>query len=41
MNAILECNNLTKSFGHTHALTSVNLSIGRGQIVGLLGPNGS
>lgn len=41
MNAILECNNLTKSFGKTQALVGVNLSIPRGQIVGLLGPNGS
>jgi ABC-2 type transport system ATP-binding protein len=41
MNTILECRNLTKSFGTTKALDNINLSIERGRIVGLLGPNGS
>lgn len=41
MNQILECKGLTKCFGSLKALDSVNLSIGRGRIVGLLGPNGS
>jgi len=41
MNPIFECKNLTKCFGTTKALYSVNLSIGPGRIVGLLGPNGS
>ena len=41
MNRILECKQLTKSFGTTKALDAVDLSIGRGRIVGLLGPNGS
>lgn len=41
MTAILECNNLTKSFGGTHALNGINLQMQRGRIVGLLGPNGS
>ncbi len=41
MNNILECKNLTKNFGTTTALKDVNLTIGRGRIVGLLGPNAS
>lgn len=39
--AVLECQNLTKTFGSTVALNSVTLSIPRGCIVGLLGPNAS
>lgn len=41
MNNILECKNLTKTFGTKKALNNVNLSIERGKIIGLLGPNGS
>ncbi|NLI60000.1 MAG: ABC transporter ATP-binding protein [Clostridiales bacterium] len=41
MNNILECRDLSKNFGPTRALMDVNLSIGRGKIVGLLGPNAS
>lgn len=41
MNNILECKSLTKTFGTTIALKDVNLKIGRGRIVGLLGPNAS
>ncbi len=41
MNTILECRGLTKKFGHIPALDNVNLNIGRGKIVGLLGPNAS
>lgn len=41
MSSILECKNLTKSFGSKKALDNVNLSVARGRIVGLLGPNGS
>lgn len=41
MSAILECNNLNKSFGRIHALRGINLSVERGRIIGLLGPNGS
>ncbi len=39
--AILECKNLSKAYGKDLALNNINLSIGRGKIVGLLGPNGS
>lgn len=38
---ILECHNLYKRFGNTVALEDINLEIGRGKIIGLLGPNGS
>lgn len=38
---ILECERLTKKFGATTALDGVSLSVGRGKIIGLLGPNGS
>ena len=41
MSNLLECKNLTKTFGSTIALMNVNLEIGRGRIVGLLGPNAS
>lgn len=38
---ILQCNNLTKKFGAKAALDNVSISLGRGKIIGLLGPNGS
>jgi len=41
MNPILECIGLTKNYGDRTALSNFNLSLDRGQIVGLLGPNGS
>lgn len=41
MRNILECENLSKHFGPVKALDSVTLSIPRGRITGLLGPNGS
>ena len=41
MNPILECHGLTKKYGDFSALTDLNLTLGRGQIVALLGPNGS
>lgn len=41
MNTILECNQVTKRFSGLTALSSVNLSLGRGKVIGLLGPNGS
>ncbi|WP_179117708.1 ABC transporter ATP-binding protein [Clostridium sp. BL-8] len=40
-NPILECKNLAKSFANADALKGINLTIGRGKIIGLLGPNGS
>lgn len=42
MTPIVECNGLGKLYGkQRRALKNLNLSIGRGRIVGLLGPNGS
>jgi ABC-2 type transport system ATP-binding protein len=41
MSAIMECRDLTKSFGSLKALNQINFSIEPGRIVGLLGPNGS
>ncbi len=38
---LLCLNKLSKQYGHKYALKDVDLSIGRGKIVGLLGPNGS
>lgn len=38
---LVVCNGLTKYFGGVKALGDLNLTIGRGRIVGLLGPNGS
>ncbi len=42
MNPILECYGLTKSYNKMYnALNNLNLTLKRGQIIGLLGPNGS
>ncbi len=38
---LIVCTDLSKRFGLKKALDGVNLAIGRGRIVGLLGPNGS
>lgn len=38
---MIECNNLTKRFGHFTAVDNVSLNIKRGSIFGFLGPNGS
>ena len=39
--ALLECKQLSKSYGATVALDGVDLTVEPGRIVGLLGPNGS
>ena len=39
--SLFECRDLVKHFGNIKALDGVSLSIERGKIVGLLGPNGS
>ena len=42
MNPILECSGLCKQYtSGCYALNNLNLSLERGQIIGLLGPNGS
>ncbi len=38
---LLVCNGLTKLFGTKQALTGIDLTLGSGKIIGLLGPNGS
>ena len=38
---LIVCRDLVKDYGKFTALAQVNLTIGRGRIVGLLGPNGS
>ncbi|MFA9381241.1 MAG: ABC transporter ATP-binding protein, partial [Acetanaerobacterium sp.] len=38
---VFECKNLSKSYSGKPALSGVNMTVGRGRIVGLLGPNGS
>jgi simple sugar transport system ATP-binding protein len=38
---LVEMRNIEKSYGRVHALRGVNLSIRRGEIVGLLGDNGA
>lgn len=40
MNAI-EVNNLSKSFGRVRALDAVSFSVGRGELFGLIGPDGA
>lgn len=42
MKPILECQGLSKKYTNTlYALNNLNLTLERGQIIGLLGPNGS
>ena len=38
---LIVCEGLSKRFGMKYALDHVDLTIGRGRIIGLLGPNGS
>ena len=39
--ALLECRGLVKRFSQVTALDGVELTLGRGKIIGLLGPNGA
>jgi ABC-type multidrug transport system ATPase subunit len=41
MDAMIECEDLTKRFGTFTAVDHVSLSVGKGSIFGFLGPNGS
>lgn len=38
---VFQCTELTKKFGAKYALDNVNIAVGPGKVVGLLGPNGS
>ena len=40
-NELVICQRLTKNYGKKTALNNLNLTLGRGQFIGLLGPNGS
>ncbi|MQA08831.1 MAG: ATP-binding cassette domain-containing protein [Pseudonocardiaceae bacterium] len=40
-NTMIEASNLTKTFDDVHALRDVSLSVGKGQVAGLLGHNGA
>ena len=39
--ALISCQGLSKAYGRKRALEGLDLEVGRGRIVGLLGPNGS
>jgi ABC transporter DrrB family efflux protein len=41
VSGMIEVEDLTRSFGTTHALAGVSLSVRPGEVVGLLGPNGA
>jgi ABC-2 type transport system ATP-binding protein len=41
MNAVIDVSGLTKSFGGKRVVDDVSLRVGKGQIYGFLGPNGS
>lgn len=41
METVLTISNLTKHFGHIRAVNNLNLEVRRGQVFGMLGPNGS
>jgi ABC-type multidrug transport system ATPase subunit len=41
LNEILRINNVSKRYGHVKALNNVSLQINKGEIYGILGPNGS
>jgi oleandomycin transport system ATP-binding protein len=41
MDTVIEVSGLRKAFGSTHALAGIDLAAPRGQVLGLLGPNGS
>jgi branched-chain amino acid transport system permease protein len=38
---VVECADVTRSFGGVHALRGVSLTIEQGELIGLVGPNGS
>jgi len=38
---MIRCVNLSKSYGNVRALDTMNIEVGKGQIYGLIGPNGT
>ncbi len=38
---LLKLENITKTFGNTHAVSQASFSVGAGEVVGFLGPNGA
>lgn len=38
---MIECVNLSKSYGNVRALDNLTITVGRGQVYGLIGPNGA
>jgi len=41
MSVLLEVRNITKTFGGLAAVQDLSLAVGKGEILGLIGPNGS
>ena len=41
MNELIRCTGLTKKYGNVLALNNIDLTVERGKIIGILGPNGS
>ena len=40
MSSVLKVSNLTKDFGGLRAVDNVSFEVGKGEFVGLIGPNG-
>ena len=41
MSAILTVENLGISFGSNHVLKDINFTLGEGEVLGVIGPNGA
>ena len=40
-NELLKCTGINKWYGNLHALKNVDMSINRGEVIGLIGDNGA